>query len=234
MTTETRSRPVSLLEQRAQRLQVTVRWAAYWMLGQGGLYVLTGDRMSGWFGLRYEAVMDPYLRLAGLSLLCLGFFILKSMKDVRRQYLAIDTLILYFLGRVFFLLDHRLAYREVFWFEWVSGLVDAGLGGSLVWYRTRSYEMQEAGTLLAGRALDLAKDTQAWVKKQGPPPKVTLGALVPAVETPVDDGIELIVVPLPPPPSPGALSPPAAVPVPSPSAAPSDKRTSSQAVPHMD
>jgi hypothetical protein len=84
---------LDLAIQRALRLQATVRYAAYWLMGQGGLYLLVGDRLSGWLRLRYEPVMDPYLRLAGLSLLCLGFFLLKSLRDARRQYLAVNALV---------------------------------------------------------------------------------------------------------------------------------------------
>jgi hypothetical protein len=212
---------LDLATQRALRLQATVRYASYWLMGQGGLYLLVGDRLSGWLRLRYEPVMDPYLRLAGLSLLCLGFFLLKSLRDARRQYLAVDTLILYFLGRVFFLLNYRLAYHTLTWFEWLGGLADAGLGGGLVWFRTRSSEMQAAGTLLAGRAVDLARGTQAWIKKQGPAPTVTLGDLDIAPD-PVPTPVPVPEVPLP----------PAAIPPP-PSGA-EEKKNLSEAVPHMD
>lgn len=202
--------PISLAEHRALRLQTTVRWAGYWLAAQGALYTLTGDRISALLNLRYQPVMDPYVHLAGITLLCLGFFLLRSLRDARHQYLAVDTLILYFLARFYFLLNHRLAYREVFWFEWTAGLIDATFGGALVWFRTRSNEMVQAGTLLSGSAKELALETRAWVKRQGPPPAITLGELQP--------------------PAPGEAPPP---PLPT---LPDDgsKRKLSEQVPHMD
>jgi hypothetical protein len=147
------------------------------MLFQGALYLVLGVQLSIRFHLRFDSSMEPYLRLLALTLICLGFFLLKALRDPRRQYLAVDILILYLLGHVYFLLDYRLNYFTLGPFEWFSGVFDLCLGASLVLHRTRSTQMKGAGSLLSGKAVDLAKDTGEWMAQRAPAPRPTLGEL---------------------------------------------------------
>lgn len=147
------------------------------MLFQGALYLVLGVQLSVHLHLRYDGVIEPYLRLAGLTLFCLGMFMLKALRDPRRQYLAVDILILYMLGHVYFLLDYRLNAFSLTPFEWFSGFFDLTLGISLVLHRTRSTKMEGAGSLLSSSALDLARETGGWMTQGKPAPKATLGEL---------------------------------------------------------
>ena len=170
-------RPETIEERRRARLQWTVRAAGWWLLAQGALYLVLGDWLSIHFRLRYDNTLVPYLRLLALTLVCLGFFLLKALRDPRRQYLAVDVLILYLLGHVYFLLSYRLSYYELTPFEWWGGVFDLALGASLVANRTRSTRMEGAGSLLSGKAMDLARQTQQWIRQKGPAPRPTLGDL---------------------------------------------------------
>lgn len=172
-----RRRPESLEERRLGRLRLTVFLAGWWLLAQGAVYLVLGDWLSIHFQLRFDAMLVPYLRLLALTLLCLGLFLLKALRDPRRQYLAIDVLILYLLGHVYFLLNFRLSGYALMPFEWASGAADLALGASLVMNRTRSTQMLGAGSLLSGRAVDLFDQTKSWLQKKGPAPKPTLGDL---------------------------------------------------------
>jgi len=151
--------------------------AGWWLAAQGLLYLVLDGRMAGLLRLRYDDYLAPYLRMLALSQLCLGFFLLKSMRDPRRQYLAVDVLILYLIGHVYFALSFRLAYNPLMPFEWLSAFIDLGLCVSLVWNRTRSSQMKGAGSLLSESALDLAHETSQWIQKKGPAPRPSLGEL---------------------------------------------------------
>jgi hypothetical protein len=151
--------------------------AGWWLAAQGLLYLVLDGHMAGVLHLRYDDYLAPYLRMLALSQLCLGFFLLKSMRDPRRQYLAVDVLILYLLGHVYFALSFRLSYNPLLPFEWLSALIDLGLTVSLVLNRTRSSQMKGAGSLLSESALDLARETSQWIQKKGPAPRPSLGEL---------------------------------------------------------
>ncbi|HTB21293.1 MAG TPA: hypothetical protein VK914_01155 [bacterium] len=172
-------RPSVPEETRQVRLWMTVRVASWWLIAQGAMDLLLGGDSAGRLNLRYDDYAEPYLRLLALTLLCLGFFMLKALRDPRRQYLAVDVLTLYMMGHVYFLLSFRLGYHALTPFEWFSGVMDLGLATSLVLHRTRSSQMQGAGSLLSDKALDLAKQTGQWVQKKGPAPRPTLGGLEP-------------------------------------------------------
>jgi hypothetical protein len=172
-----RPAPPTIDEVRLERLRITVRLAGWWLATQGLLYLVLDGHMAGLLHLRYDDYLAPYLRMLALSQLCLGFFLLKSMRDPRRQYLAVDVLILYLMGHVYFVLAYRLGYNALTPFEWVSGLVDLGLTVSLVLHRTRSSQMKGAGSLLSESALDLAHETSQWIQKKGPAPRPSLGEL---------------------------------------------------------
>jgi hypothetical protein len=156
-----------------------VRIAGWWLVAQGCVYFLLGAYSANRLNLRYDDYLEPYVRLLALTLLCLGFFLLKALRDPKRQYLAVDILILYLLGHVYFLLSYRLSYMTLTPFEWMGGVMDLGLGASLALHRTRSSQMQGAGSLLSGTALDLAVQTGQWVAKKGPAPRPSLGELDP-------------------------------------------------------
>jgi len=179
-TTRGFSPGISAEETRQARLWLTVRAASWWLVAQGVLDLVIGGDFAGRLNLRYDDYLQPYLRLLALSLLCLGFFMLKALRDPRRQYLAVDVLTLYLMGQVYFLLSFRLGYHTLTPFEWLSGVLDLGLAASLVLHRTRSSQMQGAGSLLSDKALDLAKQTGQWVQKKGPAPRPSLGGLDPA------------------------------------------------------
>jgi len=169
--------PESAGEKRQTHLRQTVGFAGWWFCAQGLLYSFLSVDFALKVGLRFNVSQEPYVRMAALSLLCLGFFVLKALRDPKRQYLAVDILILYLLGHVYFILSYRLRYEEVTPFEWFSALVNFGLGASLALNRTRSTQMQGAGNLLSGNALDLARETGQWVIKKGPAPRPHLGDL---------------------------------------------------------
>jgi hypothetical protein len=169
--------PQSLEDVRQERLRSKVRMAGWWLAAQGLLYLVLNGSVAWFLRLRYDDYLAPYLHMLALSQLCLGFFLLKSMRDPRRQYLAVDVLILYLIGHVYFVLSYRLSYNTVTPFEWLSGLIDLGLCASLVLHRTRSSQMQGAGSLLSDNALDLALQTSQWIQKKGPAPKPSLGEL---------------------------------------------------------
>jgi hypothetical protein len=158
-------------------------------MAQGALYLVLGTWLSIHLRLRYDNALEPYLRLLALTLLCLGFFLLKALRDPRRQYLAVDVLILYLMGHVYFLLSYRLNYYDLTPFEWFSGVMDLALGCSLVIHRTRSVQMEGAGTLLSGKALELARQTKAWVRDGAPAPVATFGDLEPAPEPKTSEAI---------------------------------------------
>jgi hypothetical protein len=172
-----RTPPLGLEELRLERLRTTVRVAGWWLAAQGLLHLLLNGPMAGLLRLRYDDYLVPYLRMLALSQLCLGFFLLKSMRDPRRQYLAVDVLILYMIGNVYFALAYRLGYNALTPFEWFSALMGLGLAVFLILYRTRSSQMQGAGSLLSDNALDLARQTGKWMQKKGPAPKASLGEL---------------------------------------------------------
>jgi hypothetical protein len=164
-------------EARAERLRLTVRVTALWFCAQGLLLLLVEAGFALNLGLRFSMGQEPYIREAGLSLLCLGFFILRALREPSRQYLAVDVLILYLLGHVYCLLNYRLNYQPLTPLEWLDGCLDLGLGISLTVHRTRSSQMQNAGSLLADNAWDLARASFRWMFKKGPAPKATLGDL---------------------------------------------------------
>jgi hypothetical protein len=172
-----RPQPQGVEDGREARLRLTVRAAGWWLMAQGLLYLVLGDQMAGRLHLRYDDYLEPYLRLLALSLLCLGFFLLKALRDPRRQYLGVDILILFLIGHVYFVLSYRLGYHALNPFEWFCACVDLGLAVSLVLHRTRSSQMKGAGTLLSENALDLARQTGDWVQKKGPAPRPSLGGL---------------------------------------------------------
>ena len=138
---------------RANRLQLCISASSWWLMGQGILYVLLGDWLSEHLALRYAVGMAPFIRLAAMALFCLGLFINRAVRQASRQYLAVDTLVLFFLGCSMFTLSYRIAGNTVQWFEWVSLLVNLGLGTALAVYRTKGSEMP-SGSLVTLDILD--------------------------------------------------------------------------------
>lgn len=164
-------------EQRAARLRQVVRACAWWLAAQGVLLLLLGDRLAGWLSLRWLPVMAPYVRLSGLSLLALALFVHRGVDRPERQYLAVDTLLLLLLGRVALTLSQALGGGFATGFEWATAGVDSLLALGLLVLRTRSSQMQAAGTLVATDAGLLLRQTTAWIAGQGPRPEASLGPL---------------------------------------------------------
>ncbi len=168
---------------RGLRLERTVRLCAGWLLAQGAVCLGLNVHLAALLRMRFDPAQQPYVRLAGLSLLCLGFFLVKALRDPRRQYLAVDVLILFLLGQVYLLLDFRLGAQLLTPWEWASGAADLGLCASLVLNRTRSGQMDGEATVFSAKAADLARQTRLWVSGRGPAPKPSLGSLAPKGES---------------------------------------------------
>jgi hypothetical protein len=176
--------PIEALRlKRLNRLQQTVHIASWWLMGQGLLFCLVGTRSAAWFHLRFAAEMVPYLDLAGAALLSLGLFINRAIREASKQYLAVDTLTLFFTLLAAMLLTHRLKGFSLTWFEWLSLAVNVGLSGSLIAFRTKGTQMDAPGTLVAldvkdawAQARSLAKGGAAnseappSVSAEAPPP----------------------------------------------------------------
>jgi len=163
-------------QRRAQRLQFTVRAASYWLIAQGLLYLPLNGWLADHLHLRYLPVMVPYIRTAGLAMLCLGLFVVKGVRSARYQYLAVDALILYFLGQVFFTFNRALDRDVVNGVEWFTAVANLACGGCLTAFRTPSSEMAGADNLLSVNTKALLKT----LREHGLRP--TLGGLEPAVE----------------------------------------------------
>jgi hypothetical protein len=138
---------------KASRLQICISASSWWLMGQGVLYVVLGDWMSQHLALRYSDGMAPFVRLAAMALFCLGLFINRAVRQASRQYLAVDTLVLFFLGCSIFTLTYRVEGNTVQWFEWLSLAVNLGLGTALAVYRTKGSEMP-SGSLVTMDILD--------------------------------------------------------------------------------
>ena len=205
--------------QRLNRLQQTVHYASLWLIGQGLLFCLLGDRSARWLRLRFDPEMTPYLDLAGLGLLCLGLFINRAVREASKQYLAVDTLTLFFSASAAMILAHRFRGFPLFWFEWASLLVNLGFGGALIAYRTKGTQMDAPGALVAldvkdawTQALDLAK---GWRDGRAAKPALPEAAAAPEAPAPIEAAI--------------APAAPANVEVP-----PEKPKPISQAMPHLD
>lgn len=207
-------------DKRAARLQGLVQLCAWWLAGQGAFFLLIGDRLAAWLNLRWMPSMAPYLRLSGLSLLALALFVHRGVEQARRQYLAVDTLLLYLLGLVFLTLSRQVGSGDVTLVEWLSGAISLGLASGLLVLRTRSRNMHQAGALLVMDASQLVRQTGSWIAGTGPKPKADLGPLGPEDEAPKaapvvlwTDGSAPLMPPamsVPPPPGPAAPAPPSA------------------------
>lgn len=166
-------------DKRDRWLQLAVRASAWWMALQALLLLLQGERLSSWLQLRWLPVMAPYVRLAGLSLLALALFVHRGVEQARRQVLAVDTLLLFFLGQAALTLHDQVAGRMVTTYEWACAAMDLGFAAPLLLLRTSSRKMRQAGGLLQTDARALAGQTLRWVSGRGPKPEAGFGALDP-------------------------------------------------------
>jgi hypothetical protein len=169
-----------ITEKRELWLQRCVRASAWWMALQAVLLLLQGERLASWLNLRWLPVMAPYVRLAGLSLLTLALFVHRGVDQARRQVLAVDTLLLFFLGQALLALHDQVAGRMVTGYEWACAAVDLGFAAPLLLLRTSSRKMPQAGSLLKTDARELASQALLWVSGHGPKPELGLGGLDPA------------------------------------------------------
>lgn len=165
---------------RALRLQLTVKACAWWLAAQGVFLLVLGDRLASWLNLRWMPTMAPYLRLAGLSLLALALFVHRGVDQARRQYLAVDSLLLLMLGHSLLTLNQQRVGGDVTVVEWVIAGVDLALAVALLVLRTRSKNMHQAGALMVMDASTLVRQTGSWIAGTGPRPKADLGPLDPA------------------------------------------------------
>lgn len=170
------------IEKRDLWLQRSVRASAWWMALQAAVLLLQGERMASWLDLRWMPVMEPYVRLAGLSLLALALFVHRGVDQARRQVLAVDTLLLFFLGQAVLALHDQVSGHLVTGYEWACAAVDLGFAAPLLLLRTSSRKMPEqgAGGLLRTDARELASQTLLWISGHGPKPEAGLGGLDPA------------------------------------------------------
>lgn len=198
-------------ETREARLRRTVGLSAQWLLLLGLLHLLLSAKVSSWLGLRYDIFMASYVRFSGLAHLTLGLYLLQSLKDPRRQSLAVDALLLLLLGRIIIILQARLSTGWASTFEWAAAAVDLGLASSLLLHRTRSGELGQDAPLLAADARELARQTRAWIKGRGPRPQLLMEP---------DDESEAASPAAPQRPAPAPAVAPAAVAVPTPPASP--------------
>ena len=170
---------------RAARLQLTVQAATWWVLAQGLVACLMNRWMADHLNLRYMDVMVPYIRQAGVAMLCLGLFLQASLRSARYQYLAVDVLILFLLGQAYFPLNFRLSGYDVNHLEWAGMGVNLGLGALLTAFRTRSSEMDpaSAGTLFSLSVLEWGRRLtgQAPPKAMETPPPAAPPAKKPLV-----------------------------------------------------
>lgn len=208
-----------ITELRAARLQKLVQACAWWLAAQGAFFMLIGDRLAAWLQLRWMPSMAPYLRLSGLSLLALALFVHRGVEQARRQYLAVDTLLLFLLGQGLLTLSRQMDSGDVTLVEWLSTAISLGLAGGLLVLRTRSRNMHQAGALLVMDASQLVRQTGSWIVGTGPKPKADLGPLGPEEDAPKAapvvlwaDGSAPLMPPslsVPPPPGPATPPPPA-------------------------
>jgi hypothetical protein len=197
-------------DKRTGRLQNTVLAAGWWLGVQGLTYLLLGDRSAGWLHLRYNEKFAGLFNSTGVALLCLGLFVNRSVREARRQYLAIDTLALFFLLRSALAFGQALRGVSLTWMDWFALLMDLGLAGCLVFYRTRSAEMAAPGTVVAYDFMEAARDLKRWLQGKRPAFPRQLGELHP----------------------PGPAGTPGPVPAETKAAPPDGKH--SEALPHMD
>ncbi len=231
-------RPLFGQELRAQRLQKALTWSSWWIMAQGLLYVLTGPRLSAWLSLRFMDAMAPYMNQAGIALLCLGLFVNRAVREASKQYLAVDTLVLFFCARVVVMLNQRLHGYDLTLFEWLGIPVDAGFAAALIVFRTRGSQMEAPGTLVAmdaqlaaRQALDTLQGLAARVggKASKPAPSLpTSPAVAPEVAAPPVPKVPMAVPVEVPIAVPVAEAPQGAIDVPPP------PKPISTAIPHMD
>lgn len=219
-----------------QRLSLTLKLACYWLMLQGAVYLLLNERLAEILRLRYQATLLPYIRQSGLAMLALGLLLRRAVVDPRRQVLAVDVLLLMLLGKVCFMLAFRLGVDVLLPLEWVMLVVDLGLAGGLLLWRTRSSQMPASEGLLAKPALAVGKDLKAWAQRKQPRPTLSLGDLD---GTPLS-GPEPIAAakdlagPQPSDPRPAAAPATAPLPPPASGQAPPKSKSVSEAVPRMD
>jgi hypothetical protein len=134
------------MQRREERLQLAVTWTGRWLIAQGVLGCIMTEWLSQHISLRWQVLMVPYIRQSGIALLALGLFVNAALKQPRYQAMAVDALILSLLGQSYFILSYRLSGNEVNAFEWLSLLINLGLGSALTLWRTRSSELDPATT----------------------------------------------------------------------------------------
>lgn len=158
------------IQRRGQRLRLTLRLAVWWLLAQGAMQVLMGEWLATKLNLRYDYVMVPYLRAGGLALLSLGLFLNAGVRSPRYQVLAVDVLLLFLLGKVFFALNFKLERNALTWFEWFGLALDLGLATGLTLWRTRARDMdpESAGTLLALSVQEWSSQWKDWQGRNRP------------------------------------------------------------------
>lgn len=217
-----------------QRLSLTLKLACYWLMLQGAVYLLLNERLSQLLRLRYQETLLPYIRQSGLAMLALGILLRRAVVDPRRQVLAVDVLLLMLLGKICFMLAFRLGVDVLLPLEWVIVVVDLGLAGGLLLWRTRSSQMPASEGLLAKPALAMGKDLKAWAQHKQPRPSFSLGDLdgtpiaAPQSVAPKEAASPPSAAPSPAAPSPVPLAPPP------PGQDAAKPKSVSEAVPRMD
>lgn len=172
--------------ERARLLQKSITVASWWLMGQGALYTVMGRGITSMLHLRFNAQLIPYMDQAGLTTLGLGLFVNRAVRSASSQYLAVDTLVLYFIGHGILTMSYRIHGYTCTWLEWVGMGVEIGLAIALILFRTRGSEMAADGSLVARDVKDVlrqAKELTESLKEKRPsqaPAPVTVASEAPA------------------------------------------------------
>lgn len=83
---------------REERLVRAIRWSIVWLWVQGAVYTLSFKWLASLLYLRASYDSLPIIHMHGISLLALAFYISRALDNPQRQYLAVDTFLILFLG----------------------------------------------------------------------------------------------------------------------------------------
>jgi hypothetical protein len=127
------------LMDQAKLIERLPSWAMVWLLAQGLVHVFATSLLANWLRLRWTPDALPLLRALGTAQVTLAFFIYYALhRRDPKDPLAVDSLLVYFLGKVWFSL---MTYSSsgLTGFEWVTGLGDLLFALALAYSRnTRS------------------------------------------------------------------------------------------------
>jgi hypothetical protein len=119
---------------REDKLRWLLKAVAVYLMALGAFYCLV-DSWTGWkLSVRFAVDTYPLLRSLGVTQLVFGIFLWRARFDGHREPLAVDVLLLYFLGQMIFHISsfRRSSYTH---FEYLPLALDTAFTVALFWLR---------------------------------------------------------------------------------------------------